>query len=110
MTATADIVTATVEDALLLPNEALRFVPPKETKDDRSLLQRLFPFGRRRADEDEPPAATGSRRTVHRLVDGRPSPVEVEVGLSDGTRTEVKGTGLAEGDPLVVDVESGTEP
>lgn len=56
MTATAEISARTVKDALLVPNEALRFVPPlPETDNERSgLLSR-------------PHAGALCRRPVHRL-------------------------------------------
>lgn len=103
MTATAEIVTAVVENALLLPNEALRFVPPKTEKDQRGLLQKLMPFGRRLGPVERPAAPSGPTRTVWRLEEGAPVPVTVNVGLSDGSRTEITGGDLAEGAALVVD-------
>ncbi|MDH5833118.1 efflux RND transporter periplasmic adaptor subunit [Luteimonas kalidii] len=41
-----------------------------------------------------------TRATLYRLVDGRPEPVQVRIGASDGTSTEVRGT-LTEGDVIV---------
>ena len=41
-----------------------------------------------------------TRATVYRLEDGRPVPVMVRVGATDGTATEVSG-GLQAGDLLV---------
>ena len=44
----------------------------------------------------------GARRvTVYRLENGQPVPVQVRVGASDGTDTEVSGGGLEAGDLLV---------
>lgn len=103
MTATAEIVTAVVENALLLPNEALRFVPPRTEKDQRGLLQKLMPFGRRLGQVERPAAPSGTTRTVWRLEEGAPVSVTVNIGLSDGSRTEITGGDLAEGVPLVVD-------
>jgi HlyD family secretion protein len=103
MTATADIVVATVEGALLVPNEALRFVPPVERRDERGLLQKLMPFGRRFSEAVPSLPRSGKRRTVYRLEAGRPVPVEIEVGLTDGRRTEVTGGGLDAGSEVVVD-------
>jgi HlyD family secretion protein len=48
---------------------------------------------------------------VHKLVDGRPVPVKVKTGLSDGSRTEIEGVGegeVKEGDPVVVGIEGAT--
>lgn len=102
MTATADIVVATVASALLVPNEALRFVPPVETRDDRGLLQKLMPFSRRLSEPVPGAARTGDRRTVYRLQEGKPVAVEIRVGLTDGRRTEVK-EGLDAGSAVIVD-------
>ena len=105
MTATADIVVATIDDAVLIPNQALRFVPPVAKSDERGLLQRLLPMGRRFSG---PAAAAGpargdNKRTVYRLEDGRPVPVEIRVGLTDGRSTQVLTDGVAVGAELVVD-------
>ena len=103
MTATAEIVTAVVENALLLPNEALRFVPPRTEVDQRGLLQKLMPFGRRLGQAEPTAAPAGATRTVWRLEEGAPVSVTVNIGLSDGSRTEITGGDLAEGAALVVD-------
>lgn len=41
------------------------------------------------------------RSTVYKLVNGKPQPVMVRLGASDGTSTEVSGGGIAEGDEVV---------
>ena len=41
------------------------------------------------------------RTSIYRLADGRPDPVMVRIGASDGTATEVSGGGLMEGDQIV---------
>ncbi|HET9595250.1 MAG TPA: efflux RND transporter periplasmic adaptor subunit [Anaeromyxobacteraceae bacterium] len=52
----------------------------------------------------------GARRgRVYRLVDGKPSAVEVQVGISDGRLTEVMG-GLSEGDEVIVGDTGGGAP
>jgi HlyD family secretion protein len=104
MTATADIVVATVEQAVLVANEALRFVPPHEERDQRGLLQKLLPFGRRLSKPSPANARGDSKRTVYRLDDGRPERVEIQVGLTDGRRTQVVGGSVAAGTELIVDV------
>jgi HlyD family secretion protein len=44
----------------------------------------------------------GKRAPVYRLVDGKPEQVTVRVGASDGTRTELLGGELKEGDLVIV--------
>lgn len=46
--------------------------------------------------------ATAKRAPVYKLVDGKPEPVTVRIGATDGTRTEIIGDGLAEGDLVIV--------
>ena len=41
------------------------------------------------------------RVTIYRLADGKPEPVMVRIGASDGTNTEVSGGGLKEGDLII---------
>lgn len=102
MTATADIVVATVASALLVPNEALRFVPPTDEQDQRGLLQKLMPFGRRLAEPVPGPVRSSDKRTVYLLQDGLPAAIEILVGLTDGRRTEVK-AGSEPGAEVIVD-------
>ena len=46
--------------------------------------------------------ASAKRAPVYRLVDGKPEQVVVRVGASDGTRTEVLGGELKEGDLVII--------
>lgn len=46
--------------------------------------------------------ATAKRAPVYKLVDGKPEQVTVRIGATDGTRTEIIGDGLAEGDLVIV--------
>jgi len=48
------------------------------------------------------------RSTLYKLVGGKPQPVMVRIGASDGSSTEVSGGGLAEGD-LVITGERSRE-
>ncbi len=108
MTATADIVVSTVDDALLISNAALRFVPPHvdAEKDDRSLLQKLMPFSRRLSASKSPPSeksSEGGRRTAYVLEEGKLREVAVTVGASDGRRTQVLSGDIQPGAQVVVD-------
>ncbi len=46
--------------------------------------------------------ATAKRAPVYKLVDNKPESVTVRIGASDGTRTEVIGEGLVEGDQVII--------
>lgn len=85
MTATADILVADSDDVLLVPNRALRFVPPDEPLGSAS-------------------TSAGSSR-VWVLRDGEPAAVPVEVGLSNDEFTEVVGGELDSGTTIIIDVE-----
>lgn len=85
MTATADITTRTLPDALLVPNGALRFTPPNV---DRNGLATLPP--------DQ------GRLWLER--DGRAVPLVVGLGLSDGRATAVTTDQLKPGERVITDV------
>jgi HlyD family secretion protein len=110
MTATAEISVQQVDDALLVPNAALRFTPAaaEEEVDNRTFLQKLMPgprFRRSRNGNDN-----GKRRdaakTVYVLAAGQPRKVEVTVGPSDGRFTQVVKGELQPGDRVIVDTAS----
>ncbi len=46
--------------------------------------------------------ATAKRAPVYKLVDKKPEQVTVRIGATDGTRTEIIGDGLAEGDVVII--------
>jgi HlyD family secretion protein len=90
MTANVRIVVDERSDALKVPNAALRWRP---TDAD--------------APADLPKTRSRERRsTVYVLQDGRPVPVEVRLGLNDGSSTEVLSGELAEGSEVII----GTGP
>jgi HlyD family secretion protein len=110
MTATAEIVVQQVDNALLVPNAALRFAPasamgaPKKT---RGLLDRLLPKPPvatfRRPSEPEP---TGPNRRIWVLREGAAVPVSVVIGASDGRRTEIREGAIQPGESIIVDTTS----
>ncbi len=53
--------------------------------------------------------ATAKRAPVYKLVDGKPEQVTVRIGATDGTRTEIMGEALAEGDLIIVGSVRPTE-
>jgi HlyD family secretion protein len=109
MTATAEIRVSEREDALLVPNPALRFVPPR-APDERGGLRRALLPGPRRPQQPRPEQAVQRReQRVWVLERGIPEERVVTVGESDGSWTEVLGGALAVGDAVVV-ASSGPEP
>jgi HlyD family secretion protein len=86
MTAVADIITSKIQDALLIPNTALRFTP----------------------DDDSPEVSLGGKESPTSLVwilkKNRPVPFAVKIGHTDGRYTSTTSDGVEDGMPLVVDV------
>lgn len=111
MTATAEIVVQHIENALLVPNAALRFTPPEtdklETRRGGGILMRLFPRPPRSGEKKR--EAAGNGKTKHRvwmLKGERPKSVPVTTGMTDGTRSQITGGEIRPGMALVVDVVS----
>lgn len=113
MTATAEIKVTEIRDALLVPNTALRYSPhTPDSGDSRSLLSRILPRGPggifRPASRQE---EAGRNRTVWTLTDGKPAPVRIEIGATDGRQTEIRGGAegavLQAGQQVIVDEDSG---
>jgi HlyD family secretion protein len=105
MTATAEIVVQQVEDALLVPNAALRFSPASQgDKKGPGFLQRLLPRPPsatfRPPSEPEP---TGPNRRVFVLRNGVPAAVSVVIGATDGRKTEIREGAIELGDAIIVD-------
>lgn len=108
MTATAEIVTRVIEDALLVPNGALRFTPPApQTKTKSSGVRRLLP-GPPRRNADQKPADTTKRgaheQKIWTLRDNQPLAVMVQTGATDGRMTEIKAGDIEPGMLVLVDI------
>ncbi len=104
MTATAEIVTAEKHDVLLVPNPALRFVPGQAAGGGQpsggvtSVLVPRRPRGSSATSEREVAIGRGSRQTIYILgADGKPQAVQVTVGDSNGSQTEVSGSNVRAG-------------
>jgi HlyD family secretion protein len=110
MTATAEILVQRLDDALLVPNAALRFSPPQppgeQAEKDRGhgggLVGMLLPrMPRGRGGTGNGHKANGPRVWV--LRDGEPVAVPIQTGVSDGTDTQVLSDDLAAGLRVIVD-------
>jgi len=126
MTANCTFIYAERDEALRVPNSALRFRPPAE------LLASLHPGGKPEKPKREgggerasgtgagagPATGTGGRggpwasadpsqKSVWVLKDGKAKPVRLKTGVSDGSWTEVVQGELAEGDLVITDIASG---
>lgn len=104
MTANVSIVSAHRDDALKLPNSALRFRLPNENPTPAAKRDPSTGGGRQTARGERRP-----ERSVYVLAQGesKPARVTVKTGISDGIATEIV-EGLKEGDRVVTGVtESG---
>lgn len=104
MTATAEIVTSREEDALTVPNAALRYAPPAARERQGFSLTRLFMprpprMGGRSGNAAEP---ASDERAVWVLRDGQPQKVVVTPGATDGKVTEIAKGALEPGDRVIV--------
>ena len=120
MTAAATITSTERNDVLLVPNTALRFTPavaagaaaqPAASSSGGGIMSQLMPrmprSGTRRAGGTGDAAdGAGRVRQVWVLKDGVAQAVNVQVGISDGRKTEVSGEGLAEGMAVITDQRS----
>lgn len=110
MTATADITVKKVENAILIPNAALRFTPPvqeERTSSGEGLLSQLLPRPPRPSSKQVESTSTNKReRLVYILKEGKPSAIPILVGESDGTMTEVVSRNIRPGMPVIVDMKA----
>lgn len=116
MTATADITTSQRNNVLLVPNAALRFKPaaaadPNATATSGGIAGALVPRRPRRgATGDKTAGLTrGSKQVVYiKGADGKPQPINVVTGLTNGTMTEITGGDLKPGMEVITGQLSGT--
>jgi HlyD family secretion protein len=104
MTATADIVTSDKQNVLLVPNAALRFKPAAAGAGGSSggIAGSLTFRPSRNRPERTAKLARGSSQTVYvKDAEGKPQPVQVVTGDSNGTMTEVLGGGLKPGQQVI---------
>lgn len=109
MTATAEIVVKQIDDALIVPNAALRFVPPSdesaEEQQGGTVLSRLFSRPRRSdADRLIVTEIPGGEQPLWALVDGKPVQRTVITGATDGRFTEIIEGDLEPGDMLITGI------
>ncbi|MEA3404424.1 MAG: efflux RND transporter periplasmic adaptor subunit, partial [Pseudomonadota bacterium] len=101
MTATADIIVTEVSDALLLPNSALRYRPAVIQEEEvKSVMSQLFP--RPKSSESSKELQKDESNTVWVLRGGKEVQVAVEVGMTDGIHTEIKGGDLLKSDQVII--------
>ncbi len=112
MTATANITVQKVENALLVPNAALRFSPPVQAQktSSRGLVGMLLPRPPRFDMPQETVDTNKRQQTVWVLQDGQPVAVPVTIGASDGIMTEIVSGELKAGMSAIVDTINPGRP
>lgn len=105
MTATATITVAEVTGALIVPNAALRYAPPRagSSGGGAGLLGLILPMPGSRAT-----AGTASGRSIWVLRGGVPTEIAVTPGQSDGASTALSSDDLADGDLVIIDQKAAT--
>jgi HlyD family secretion protein len=106
MTATAEITVRHIEEAMLIPNAALRFIPPTEEgkkAPSRGLIGGLFPRPPM-SRTVEPVTVKNGQGRVWTVKNNVLTPVPVKTGDTDGTMTEVLTGGISPGLPIVTDM------
>jgi HlyD family secretion protein len=102
MTANVSIIVAQKDSVLQIKNAALRYRPPAsgETGGPRVGSNESKPRAPGGAQRGAGRERGTSERTVYLLSGGRPQPVQINTGISDGIVTEVM-EGLKEGDRVI---------
>jgi HlyD family secretion protein len=112
MTANCTFVYAEKDEVLRVHNAALRFRPPPDMLAAAgSGATGTRPPGRSKGGADASPAAavdTPDRRTLWVLREGKPAPVRVRTGISDGSVTEIMMGDVQSGDLVVTDATGGS--
>jgi len=100
MTVTADITTKVVNDALLVPNAALRFSPPKQNKKENSELRFFGPP----AVKEKSDLSINSKK-LWILKDAKAVAVAIELGDSDGVNSVIKSENISMDDKIIVGIQ-----
>jgi HlyD family secretion protein len=111
MTANVSMVVAQRDDVLKVPSSALRFTPPAIDRGEGYGTETKTVKAETRSGGGHPSTssmdpATPARKVWMLSATGEPEPTLVETGISDGVSTEVMAGPLAEGDLVIVGIES----
>ncbi len=108
MTANVSIVVARKENILKAPNAALRFSPPKSGRRDGDATAKPAAdrAGAPPADAPKRPAGHAQKKVWRESAAGDPEAVPLQIGISDGSFTEIITDALKEGDPIITGIES----
>jgi HlyD family secretion protein len=111
MTATADITVQKVDKAILIPAAALRFVPPvqEEQKSSGGLLGALLPHPPSPSKLKNEASPTKKEQRIWALKDGRPTAIDVTIGVTNGTMVQILSGAVTPGMALITDVAAAKQ-
>src|SRR3989442_3937218 len=109
MTANVKIIVASKPNVLKIPNAALRFRPPGAEPDSVASPRPEATVASDHAARDRDRTGTVGRAWLFG-GSGRPRPVTLPLGLTDGTATEVLAGDVKEGTEVLVGVRNGSAP
>jgi HlyD family secretion protein len=101
MTATANITVQSIQNALLVSNHALRFLPSTDEQSAGGGFLFGPPGGNRTANTESTAALNNPHVWV--LRDGKPFPISVTLGATDGKSTEIRAGQVTPGTTLIVE-------
>jgi HlyD family secretion protein len=112
MTTNVEFLISRKTDVLKIPNMAIRFRPPWEKQEAQELIRQASRSGggggagrrRSRASQADPERKDGRLVKVYVLRNYEPVPVEVRVGITDGSYTELIEGEVAEKDQVILSV------
>ena len=108
MTAVAEITVEHVRDTLVVPNAALRFSPPvieDDAANSTGVMGRLFRPPSNRPITVKTPQTPG-QRTIWLLEADTTREVQIAIGPSDGTVTQILGGDVDEGASAITDMQA----
>jgi HlyD family secretion protein len=116
MTANVQFLVSRKEDVLTIPNMAIRFKPPDQKNEAQELVRqeqsRAAPtVGARRTSRSPGGGSGGGGRGGRRIIiyvlsAGKAEPVEVQLGITDGSKTEVGDGEIKEKDAVIIGMTS----
>jgi HlyD family secretion protein len=107
MTATARVTVAEHKDVIAIPNEALRYTPPRAQAQQGFSITQIFMPRFPRAERSRRTDAADGKRAVYILKNGTHEEVRVKTGATDGKFTIIEDGGLSEGDALITASRQG---
>jgi HlyD family secretion protein len=108
MTAVAKITVAQHDDVLAVPNEALRYTPPRVQQSLGFSITQIFMPRFPRNERSRGSAPEDGSRNLYILENNAPKLVPVKVGATDGKFTIVSNGDLKTGDQLITASRQGT--